>query len=176
MTVRREIRQQASGGVLSELTPLPRSPRQRQTTVVTIPQIECTGVLPESLCDVTSGLMVSLSVLSPPPAPPLPKVRDSCRLIFRILSISGGREGGGGCDAEGGGAASLETAPGQVEGNHVRTKTLLVVGGECLSWRMTVSVKASVDTPIHIRPCPAAIVNSNYNVITQSNSTWRGTF
>lgn len=74
-----------------------------------------TGVLPESLCDVTSGLMASLSILSPPPAPPLPKVRDSCRLIFLILSISGGREGGGGCDAEGGGAASLETAPGQVE-------------------------------------------------------------
>lgn len=83
----------------------------------------CSGVLPESLCDVTSWLMVSLSILSPPPAPPLPKVRDSCRLIFRILSMSGGREGGGGCDAEGGGAASLETAPGQVEGNHVRTKT-----------------------------------------------------
>lgn len=72
-------------------------------------------MLPESLCDVTSGLMASLSILSPPPAPPLPKVRDSCRLIFLILSISGGREGGGGCDAEGGGAASLETAPGQVE-------------------------------------------------------------
>lgn len=59
--------------------------------------------------------MASLSILSPPPAPPLPKVRDSCRLIFLILSISGGREGGGGCDAEGGGAASLETAPGQVQ-------------------------------------------------------------
>lgn len=70
--------------------------------------------LPESLCDVTSGLMVSLSALSPPPAPPLPKVRDSCRLILRILSMSGGREGGAGCDAGGGGAASLETAPAQV--------------------------------------------------------------
>lgn len=72
------------------------------------------GVLPESLCDVTSWLMVSLSILSPPPSPPLPKVRDSCLLIFLILSMSGGREGGGGREAEGGGAASLETAPGQV--------------------------------------------------------------
>lgn len=72
------------------------------------------GVLPESLCDVTSWLMVSLSILSPPPAPPLPKVRDSCLLIFLILSMSGGREGRGGREAEGGGAASLETAPGQV--------------------------------------------------------------
>lgn len=69
--------------------------------------------LPESLCDVTSWLTVSLSVLSPPPVPPLPSVSDSCRLIFLILSISGGRGGKGGCDTEGCGAASLETTPGQ---------------------------------------------------------------
>lgn len=69
--------------------------------------------LPESLCDVMSWLTASLSVLSPPPAPPLPNVSDSCRLIFLILSISGGRGGKGGCDAEGCGAASLETTPGQ---------------------------------------------------------------
>lgn len=78
-------------------------------------------LLPESLCDVASWLMVSLSILSPPPAPPLPRVRDSCRLIFRIRSMSGGREGGGGRGAEGGGAASLEAAPGQVEEQQVRT-------------------------------------------------------
>ncbi len=74
----------------------------------------CVCVLPESLCDVTSWLMVSLSVLSPPPAPPLPRVSDSCRLIFLILSMRGGRGGRGGRDSEGGGVASLETAPGQV--------------------------------------------------------------
>lgn len=75
----------------------------------------CVWVLPESLCDVTSWLIVSFVILSPPPAPPLPRVSDSCRLIFLILSMSGGREDRGGCDAEGGGAASLETTPEQVD-------------------------------------------------------------
>lgn len=72
--------------------------------------------LPESLCDVTSWLTLSFRVLSPAPVPPpRPRVSDSCLLIFLILSMSGGRGGRGGCDAAGGGAASLVTAPGQVD-------------------------------------------------------------
>lgn len=86
--------------------------------------------LPESLCDVTSWLTPSFSVLSPPPVPPpLPRVSDSCLLIFLILSMSGGRGGRGGSDAEGGGAASLETAPGQVD----TTPTTSVIAADVLN-------------------------------------------
>lgn len=84
----------------------------------------CVCELPESLCDVTSWWMVSLSVLSPPPAPPLPRVSDSCRLIFLILSMSGGRGGRGGRDAEEGGAASLDSTPGYNKENHHPIKTM----------------------------------------------------
>lgn len=65
--------------------------------------------LPESLWDVTSWF-TSLTVLSPPPAPPLPRVSDSWRLIFLTLSMRGGR---GGRAEEGRGAARPDCTPGQ---------------------------------------------------------------
>ena len=61
--------------------------------------------VPESLWALSWELMVSLRDLSLL-LPPL-SVRDSCRLIFLMRSISGGR---GGRDAEGGGAATVQSA------------------------------------------------------------------
>ncbi len=60
--------------------------------------------VPESLCaPVSWELMVSLKVLSPLLLPR--SVRDSCRLIFLMRSISGGM---GGRDEGGGGAATVK--------------------------------------------------------------------
>lgn len=69
---------------------------------VVLQESEC--YVPESLCaPVSWELMVSLKVLSPllPPR----SVRDSCRLIFLMRSISGGM---GGRDEGGGGAATVK--------------------------------------------------------------------
>lgn len=146
------------------LTPFPRSPWQHSPA--TSAQIECTGVLPESLCDVTSGLMVSLSILSPPP--PLPKVRDSCRLIFLILSMSGGRGGGAGSDAGGVGAASLETAP--CTGRRKPSQHQSSPEEAPLHFDWCVGRKVFSECFLQIILSPAAIVNTNYNLIAQSIS------
>ncbi|XP_034733777.1 acetyl-coenzyme A synthetase, cytoplasmic-like [Etheostoma cragini] len=101
-------------------------------------------MLPESLCDVTSWLIESLSDLSPPPAPPLPRVSDSCRLIFLILSMRGGRGGRGGRDSKGGGAASLETTPGQIDSLVLLSPSAGVKKGDRVSIYMPMVVELVV--------------------------------